>query len=115
MLVIADGNYEESSGISGTKNNEIHALARVFDKMRLTIREKMTALAEHQAHLEHEVYKRTEELAKANDRLKIISRTDELTKLPNRRDSANFLSSLRTSTNSRISTTIMGTPVAIWF
>ena len=86
MLVIADGNYEESSGISGTKNNEIHALARVFDKMRLTIREKMTALAEHQAHLEHEVYKRTEELAKANDRLKIISRTDELTKLPNRRD-----------------------------
>ena len=86
MLVIADGNYEESSGISGTKNNEIHALARVFDKMRLTIREKMTALAEHQAHLEHEVYKRTEELAKANDRLKMISRTDELTKLPNRRD-----------------------------
>jgi len=86
MLVIADGNYEESSGITSTKNNEIHALARVFDKMRLTIREKMTALSEHQAHLEQEVYKRTEELAKANDRLKMISRTDELTKLPNRRD-----------------------------
>mgnify|MGYP002621629068 CR=1 FL=1 len=86
MLVIADGNYEESSSITESKNNEIHALASVFDKMRLTIREKMSALAEHQAHLELEVYKRTEELAKANDRLKTISRTDELTGLPNRRD-----------------------------
>ena len=86
MLVIADGNYEESSGITSTKNNEIHVLACVFDKMRLTIREKMSALAEHQANLEQEVYKRTEELAKANELLKMISRTDELTQLPNRRD-----------------------------
>jgi len=86
MLVIADGNYEESSGITGSKNNEIYALANVFDKMRLTLREKMATLAEHQSHLEHEVYKRTEELAKANERLKTISRTDDLTKLPNRRD-----------------------------
>lgn len=86
MLVVADGNYEESSGISGTKNNEIHVLARVFDKMRLTIREKMNDLAEHQAHLEEEVHKRTEELVQANELLNKISRIDELTRLPNRRD-----------------------------
>ncbi len=86
MQVIADGNYTESSGISGTKNNEIHILARVFDTMCATIREKMDALAEHQSHLEDEVSKRTEELAQTNDLLKKISRTDELTRLPNRRD-----------------------------
>lgn len=86
MQVIAKGNYAESSGISGTKNNEIHILARVFDKMCATIREKMDALTEHQSHLEDEVSKRTEELAQTNDLLKKISRTDELTRLPNRRD-----------------------------
>ena len=86
MLIIASGNYEESSGISGNKQNEIHVLAHVFDRMRLTIREKMHDLAEHQAHLEQEVFKRTEELAKINNTLKMISRTDELTQLPNRRE-----------------------------
>ena len=86
MLIIADGHYEESSGITGDKQNEIHVLARVFDKMRLTIQKEINALAEHQAHLEQEVLKRTEELNKMNQQLQIISRIDELTKLPNRRD-----------------------------
>ncbi len=86
MLIIADGHYEESSGITGDKQNEIHVLAHVFDKMRLTIQKEFNALAEHQAHLEQEVLKRTEELNKMNQQLQIISRIDELTKLPNRRD-----------------------------
>ena len=54
--------------------------------MRLTIQKEINALAEHQAHLEQEVLKRTEELNKMNQQLQIISRIDELTKLPNRRD-----------------------------
>ncbi|MCK9182943.1 MAG: diguanylate cyclase [Fibrobacteraceae bacterium] len=86
MLVIVKGNYNESSGITGKKNDEIHVLAQVFDKMRLTIKDKIMELAEHKAHLEMEIIERTQDLAKANSQLEIISRTDELTGLPNRRD-----------------------------
>lgn len=87
MVTISNGNYERNSSISTSgSEDEIHALSLVFENMRRTIREKMDALAKHQAMLEEEVAKRTEKLEQANAKLRQISRTDELTKLPNRRD-----------------------------
>lgn len=87
MIAIAHGNYEKNSRISTSdSNDEINALSQVFETMRRTIREKAEALARHQAMLEDEIAKRTEKLEQANAKLNQISRTDELTKLPNRRD-----------------------------
>lgn len=89
ILKVSDGNYDipDDTPITSKKgDDEVHVLAQVFEEMRKTIRSKILELAEHKAHLEMEVMERTRDLEKANSLLEEISRTDELTKLPNRRD-----------------------------
>jgi diguanylate cyclase (GGDEF)-like protein len=89
ILKVSDGNYDIPDDASATpkkNDDEVRVLAEVFEEMRKTIRSKILELAEHKAHLEMEVMERTRDLEKANLLLEQISRTDELTGLPNRRD-----------------------------
>ena len=86
VAIISGGNYDMESEMESGRTDEVYVLSKAFDEMRLTIKGKILELAEHKAHLEMEVLERTRELEKANSQLQQISRTDELTKLPNRRD-----------------------------
>jgi diguanylate cyclase (GGDEF)-like protein len=84
MTQIKRGDWEVESGLRG--HDEIGRLAEIFDSMRESIRSSMQQLAAHRDRLEAEVAARTQELAKANQVLRQLSRTDELTGLSNRRD-----------------------------
>lgn len=70
----------------GRRDDEIGQLSKAFNTMHATIKRQICELNAHRNMLEQEVKERTRELEIANAKLDIISRTDELTGLPNRRD-----------------------------
>lgn len=84
MLLVKNGNWDVASGIH--RGDEIGLLADIFDNMRESIRKYIQELGAHKDRLELEVAARTEELKKANKVLQLMSRTDDLTGIPNRRD-----------------------------
>lgn len=68
------------------RDDEIGQLTKAFNTMHRTIRRQIGELNSHRNMLEQEITERTRQLEIANEKLDIISRTDELTGLPNRRD-----------------------------
>lgn len=70
----------------GSRHDEIGMLSKAFNVMISTIQRQIHELEAHRKSLEQEVSERTKELEIANKKLDMISRTDELTGLPNRRD-----------------------------
>ncbi|MCF0220719.1 MAG: diguanylate cyclase [Fibrobacter sp.] len=83
---ISDGNIDIEQIQVGHSKDEIGTLSRAFNVMHSTIQRQMKELESHRNMLEQEVQDRTMELEEANKKLDLISRTDELTGLPNRRD-----------------------------
>lgn len=75
----------------GKRHDEIGLLAKSFNTMHNTIKRQIKELNTHRDMLEEEVKERTRELQEVNQKLDIISRTDELTGLPNRRDMNNSI------------------------
>ena len=70
----------------GRREDEVGQLSIAFNMMHSTIKRQFKELQSHRELLEQEVAERTQELEAANQKLRIMSRTDELTGLPNRRD-----------------------------
>ena len=85
-ITIANGNIDVEDIDFGNRKDEIGILSNAFNQMHGTIRRQITELNAHREMLEQEVKERTKELEEANRKLDLISRTDELTGLPNRRD-----------------------------
>lgn len=83
---ITDGNMDVKDIVVGKRKDEIGQLSRSFNLMHNTIKRQIKELNAHRQMLEQEVSERTKELEDANKKLDLISRTDELTQLPNRRD-----------------------------
>ncbi len=83
---ITEGNLNIEEFKAKSSQDEIGRLAKVFNQMHATIKRQIQELNAHRELLEKEVKERTYELEQANKKLDIISRTDELTQLPNRRD-----------------------------
>jgi diguanylate cyclase (GGDEF)-like protein len=83
---ITEGNLDIEEFKAKSSQDEIGRLAKVFNQMHATIKRQIQELNKHRDLLEVEVKERTYELEQANRKLDIISRTDELTQLPNRRD-----------------------------
>ena len=70
----------------GKRRDEIGQLGKAFNSMHGTIKRQIEELSAHRDILEQEVRERTKDLELANKKLDLISKTDELTGLPNRRD-----------------------------
>jgi diguanylate cyclase (GGDEF)-like protein len=85
-IEISEGDMEAPDINVGNRQDEIGILAKHFNIMHHTIKRQIAELNAHREMLEHEVQERTKELEEANRKLDLISRTDELTGLPNRRD-----------------------------
>ena len=85
-IVISEGDIEAPDIDVGTRQDEIGILAKHFNIMHHTIKRQIAELNAHREMLEQEVQERTKELEEANKKLDLLSRTDELTGLPNRRD-----------------------------
>lgn len=83
---ISDGNMDVEQIHVGSRKDEIGTLSQAFNLMHSTIQRQLKELEAHRNMLEQEVRDRTKELEQANKKLDLISRTDELTGLPNRRD-----------------------------
>ncbi|WP_290760624.1 diguanylate cyclase [Fibrobacter sp. UBA4297] len=83
---ITEGNLNIGEFKAKSSQDEIGRLAKVFNQMHATIKRQIEELNAHRELLEKEVKERTYELEQANKKLDVISRTDELTQLPNRRD-----------------------------
>lgn len=83
---ITEGNWDVEEILVGKSENEIAQLSRAFNIMLGTIKSQFKELNAHREMLEQEVRERTQELEEANKKLDLISRTDALTGLPNRRD-----------------------------
>lgn len=83
---ISKENFDAELFPDSNRKDEIGSLTNSFNKMQALIQKQIKQLNEHQAYLEEQVKKRTAELEEAKDRLDRMSRTDELTGLPNRRD-----------------------------
>jgi len=83
---ITNGNMDIEEIHVGKRHDEIGQLSKAFNQMHSTIQRQIRELNNHRKMLEQEVYERTQELEEANKKLDLISRTDELTQLPNRRD-----------------------------
>lgn len=83
---ITQGNIDVENIDVGKRNDEIGQLSKAFNMMHDTIKRQIKELNAHQEMLEEQVRERTQELEEANKKLDVISRTDELTGLPNRRD-----------------------------
>lgn len=83
---ITDGNIDIEQIPVGRRKDEIGTLSKAFNSMHSTIQHQLQELEAHRTMLEQEVRDRTKELEMANKKLDMISRTDELTGLPNRRD-----------------------------
>jgi signal transduction histidine kinase len=67
---IGEGHYDDRVPVRTT--DEIGALAREIDRMRMLLREKVRQLEELNRDLERKVRERTEELRQANERLSLI-------------------------------------------
>lgn len=85
-IEISEGDMEAEDIDLGVRQDEIGILAKHFNIMHHTIKRQIAELKAHHQMLEQEVKARTKELEEANKKLDLISRTDELTALPNRRD-----------------------------
>ena len=85
-ITIAAGNMDVEDIDFGHRKDEIGILSKAFNKMHGTIKRQIDELNAHREKLEEEVKERTKELEEVNQKLDLISRTDELTGLPNRRD-----------------------------
>ena len=83
---ITNGNLDIQEIDVGTRNDEIGQLGNAFNSMHSTIKRQIGELNAHRNLLEQEVRERTKDLEEANKKLDLISKTDELTGLPNRRD-----------------------------
>ena len=83
---ITHGNLDIRELQVGPRNDEIGKLGKAFNIMHNTIKRQISELNAHRDHLEQEVRARTKDLEEANKKLDLISKTDELTGLPNRRD-----------------------------
>ena len=83
---ITQGNMDVQEINVGNRNDEIGQLGRAFNIMHNTIKRQIGELNAHRDILEQEVRERTKDLEEANKKLDLISKTDELTGLPNRRD-----------------------------
>ncbi len=83
---ITNGNIDIEQIHVGKRHDEIGQLSKSFNQMHSTIQRQIRELDNHRKMLEQEVFERTQELELANKKLDLISRTDELTQLPNRRD-----------------------------
>jgi len=86
MKKITDDNIDAPEIRFGRRNDEVGQLSKAFNLMHETIRRQFKELQSHRELLEQEVTERTQELEEANKKLRIMSRTDELTGLPNRRN-----------------------------
>lgn len=83
---ISKGNFDSAPLPDVEKADELGILSKAFNQMQSIIKKQIEDLNQHKKHLELEVLERTRELEDAKNQLDLISRTDELTKLPNRRD-----------------------------
>ena len=70
----------------GHRKDELGELGVAFNSMHGTIKRQIKELNAHRDLLEQEVQERTRDLERAYQKLEAISKTDELTGLPNRRD-----------------------------
>lgn len=82
---IASNNWQGTLS-QKTRIKELKALFNILNSQVQLIRDQQNKQNEHRIYLEKTVQKKIEELENANKRLQEISRTDELTGLPNRRD-----------------------------
>lgn len=80
---IIGGNYQARADVSG--NNEVSELARAFNLMGEHVLKLLGDLGEHNARLEERVRDRTAALEAANQKLALLSTSDGLTGLANRR------------------------------
>lgn len=83
---ISNGQIDVEEINVGKRRDEIGLLGRAFNQMHATIKRQINELNAHRDMLEQEVRERTKELELANQKLDLISKTDELTELPNRRE-----------------------------
>lgn len=83
---ISNGQIDVEEINVGKRKDEIGLLGRAFNQMHATIKRQINELNAHRDMLEQEVKERTKELEQANKKLDLISKTDELTQLPNRRE-----------------------------
>lgn len=86
MKKITSDNIDVPEIRFGRRYDEVGQLSTAFNSMHSTIKRQIKELQSHRELLEQEVAERTQELEAANKKLRIMSRTDELTELPNRRD-----------------------------
>ena len=83
---ITEGDLDIQEINVGSRKDELGQLASAFNTMHDTIKRQIQELNAHREILEQEVKERTKDLELANKKLELISKTDELTGLPNRRD-----------------------------
>lgn len=83
---ISNGQIDVEEFNIGKRADEIGLLGKAFNQMHATIKRQINELNAHRDMLEQEVRERTKELEQANKKLDLISKTDELTQLPNRRE-----------------------------
>ncbi len=83
---ITDGDLDIENIDVGSRKDELGQLGNAFNLMHDTIKRQIKELNAHREILEQEVKERTKDLELANKKLELISKTDELTGLPNRRE-----------------------------
>ena len=83
---ITDGDLDIENIDVGNRKDELGQLSNAFNSMHDTIKRQIKELNAHREILEQEVKERTKDLEQANKKLELISKTDELTGLPNRRE-----------------------------
>ena len=83
---ITDGDLDIENIDVGSRKDELGQLGNAFNSMHDTIKRQIKELNAHREILEQEVRERTKDLELANKKLELISKTDELTGLPNRRE-----------------------------
>ncbi len=83
---ITKGNIDVQEIDVGHRKDELGELGVAFNSMHGTIKRQIKELNAHRDLLEQEVQERTRDLERAYQKLEAISKTDELTGLPNRRD-----------------------------
>ena len=83
---ITDGDLDIENIDVGSRKDELGQLSKAFNTMHDTIKRQIKELNAHRDILEQEVKERTKDLEEVNKKLELISKTDELTGLPNRRE-----------------------------